>query len=159
MNIRKGVLFLLSICIVFSSVESANAKNHAPTQAEIDAARKSENAKKAIADAASKKLALAVKDLRQLSQLANVANQKYLTALAALKVANTNKIIADKAYSDAVAAVITTHNDIGRLAISAYKTGGSLSDLETLLDAKGPQDLMDRLSTLENLGAQKQYCT
>ena len=38
------------------------------------------------------------------------------------------------------------------MASNAYKMGGGLSDINSLLDANGPQDLMDRLATLQNLG-------
>jgi cell wall-associated NlpC family hydrolase len=38
------------------------------------------------------------------------------------------------------------------MAANAYILGGSISDIQPLLSANGPQDLMDQLSTLNNLG-------
>jgi cell wall-associated NlpC family hydrolase len=39
------------------------------------------------------------------------------------------------------------------MAANAYILGGSLSDVQPLLSANGPQDLIDQLSTLNTLGA------
>lgn len=69
-----------------------------------------------------------------------------------LNIATANLAAAIVAHQNALAAVGKAHDDIGRLAISAYTTGGSLSDLESLLNANGPQELIDRLETLNLLG-------
>ena len=55
-------------------------------------------------------------------------------------------------FQEATAAVASTHREIGKLAIHAYTSGGGLSDLEAVLSANGPQEMIDRLSTIENLG-------
>ena len=60
-----------------------------------------------------------------------------------------------KAYLLAAAEVSATHREIGKLAIHAYVNGGGLSDLESILSSSGPQEIMDKLSTLENLGVGK----
>jgi len=39
------------------------------------------------------------------------------------------------------------------MAVSAYVMGGSLTDIQPLLSANGPQELVDQLSTLNTLGA------
>jgi cell wall-associated NlpC family hydrolase len=49
--------------------------------------------------------------------------------------------------------VTFTHREIGKLAIQAYTSGGGLSDFEAVLSANGPQEMIDRLSTIENLGS------
>ena len=58
------------------------------------------------------------------------------------------------AAAQAAAAVAEAHKTIGRLASNAYIMGGSMSDIQPLLSANGPQDLIDQLSTLSTLGAQ-----
>jgi cell wall-associated NlpC family hydrolase len=40
------------------------------------------------------------------------------------------------------------------MAANAYILGGSLTDIEPLLSANGPQDLIDQISTLDKLGVQ-----
>ena len=57
-----------------------------------------------------------------------------------------------KSYLSAVAEVSATHREIGKLAVHAYINGGGLTDLESILSSSGPQELIDNLSTLENLG-------
>jgi cell wall-associated NlpC family hydrolase len=55
--------------------------------------------------------------------------------------------------AETAAAVSEAHRTIGRLATNAYIMGGSMTDIEPLLSSNGPQDLIDQLSTLSNLGA------
>ena len=50
------------------------------------------------------------------------------------------------------AAVRQTHDQIGRLATNAYIMGSGFTDLDSLLKADGPQDLMDRMAMLDSLG-------
>ena len=118
----------------------AVATPKAPTIAEIEAAKKAEAAQKKAADAAAKKLAAANLTLRQLTARANEARALYVKAQRELSVATA-------------AAVAEAHRTIGRMAANAYILGGSISDIQPLLSANGPQDLMDQLSTLNNLGA------
>ena len=148
---NKKFILLVTMFFIFTTPQ-AFANKHKPTQAEIDAAKKAEAQKKAVADAAAKKLNKAKNDLRQLSAIASQANARYLKAQKDLNIATANLAAAIVAHQNALAAVGKAHDDIGRLAISAYTTGGSLSDLESLLNANGPQELIDRLETLNLLG-------
>jgi cell wall-associated NlpC family hydrolase len=54
--------------------------------------------------------------------------------------------------AETAASVSEAHQVIGRLATNAYIMGGSMTDIEPLLSSNGPQDLIDQLSTLSNLG-------
>ena len=148
---NKKFILLVTMFFIFTTPQ-AFANKHKPTQAEIDAAKKAEAQKKAVADAAAKKLNKAKIDLRQLSAIASQANARYLKSQKDLTIATANLAAAIVAHQNALAAVGKAHDDIGRLAISAYTTGGSLSDLESLLNANGPQELIDRLETLNLLG-------
>jgi cell wall-associated NlpC family hydrolase len=123
-----------------------------PTLAEIEAAKQAEALKKAAADAAAKKLASANQTLRTLTTKANAARALYLKAQKELAVATANAVAAAKHEQEAMAAVIEAHRTIGQTAANAYIMGGDFSDLQPLLSANGPQDLMDQLSTLSNLG-------
>ncbi|CAB4667753.1 unannotated protein [freshwater metagenome] len=51
-----------------------------------------------------------------------------------------------------MAEVSATHREIGKLAAHAYINGGGVADLESILSSSGPQEVIDNLSTLENLG-------
>ncbi|MGA1610285.1 MAG: NlpC/P60 family protein, partial [Candidatus Nanopelagicaceae bacterium] len=73
-------------------------------------------------------------------------------ARADLAVATKKANAAGKHYRQATAAVRETHNQIGRLASNAYIMGSGFTDLDSLLKADGPQDLMDRMAILDSLG-------
>ena len=124
----------------------ATAATPKPTLAQIEAAKKAEAAKKKIASDALKRLEAARGDLRALTVIANKARAKYVAAQGELAQAT-------KAYGEASAAVSSTHREIGKLAAHAYMSGGGITDLEAVLSASGPQEMIDRLSTIENLGS------
>ena len=77
---------------------------------------------------------------------------KYKKAKAELAVATANALAAAKHAAATQAEVAKTNRIIGKIASNAYKMGGDVTNINSLLEANGPQDLMDRLSTLDNLG-------
>jgi cell wall-associated NlpC family hydrolase len=128
-----------------------NATNHKPTLAQIEAAKKAEAAKQKAAADALKKLEKARGNLRALTAIAKAAESKYLVARAELARATSKADAANKEYEQAVANVAFTRREIGKLAVHAYISGGGLTDLEVVLNSSGPQELMDRITTLDNL--------
>ena len=147
-------LVALITALTFSSISviPLSASKHKPTLAQIEAAKKAEKAKKKIADEALKKLSKARGNLKALVLIANAADAKYQRAKADLAVAVSQSQQAQESYDVAAAAVSGTHREIGKLAKNAYISGGGLTDLESILSSNGPQDVIDRLSTLDNLG-------
>lgn len=139
--------------IGFTSPQVAIATKHKPTLAQIESAKRAEAAKKKLAEAANKQLVKAKLNLKQLVTIANNAQAKYLSAKKELAVATVQAVDATMAYSEASAAVSETHREIGKLAANAYVSGGGLSDIEAILSSSGPQEMIDRLSSLDNLGA------
>ncbi len=133
--------------------EIAFAKTPKPTLAQIAAAKAAEIAKQSAAAAAQSKLNSATKTLRQLSALADAAAARYRKAQADLIVAIAQAHTAAAHYAIAQASVSQANKTIGRMAQNAYIMGSGFTDLESVLHATGPQDLMDRLSTLNSLGA------
>jgi cell wall-associated NlpC family hydrolase len=148
---RKVILLLVIALLVPPAI--GNATNHKPTLAQIEAAKKAEAAKKKVAADALKRLERARGNLRALTVISRAAEAKYLAARNELSRATAKSVAAAKIYEEAVASVAFTHREIGKLAVHAYRTGGGLTDVEMLLDARGPQELIDRISTLDNLGA------
>ncbi len=148
---KKVILVLMIALLIPPAI--GNATNHKPTLAQIEAAKKAEAAKKKVAADALKRLERARGDLRALTVISRAAEAKYLAARNELARATAKSVAAAKIYEEAVASVAFTHREIGKLAIHAYRTGGGLTDVEMLLDARGPQELIDRISTLDNLGA------
>lgn len=149
---RKSVIALALMGSLILATTPAIAKPK-PTLAEIEAAKVAEAAKKKAADAAAKKLAAANLTLRQLAAKAAVARSLYLKAQGELNVATAAANAAAKYAAETAAEVAEAHRAIGKMAANAYIMGGSLSDIQPLLSANGPQDIMDQLSTLNTLGA------
>lgn len=147
---KKFLLALMLTLIVPPSI--GNATNHKPTLAQIEAAKKAEVAKKKVADDALKRLVRARGNLKALTVIAKAAEAKYLAARNELTRATIESVAATKLYEEAVASVAFTKREIGKLAVHAYTSGGGLTDIEVILDARGPQELIDRISTLDNLG-------
>jgi cell wall-associated NlpC family hydrolase len=149
---RKSVIALALMGALTLATTPAIAKPK-PTLAEIEAAKVAEAAKKKAADAAAKKLAAANLTLRQLAAKSAVARSLYLKAQNELNIATAAANAAAKHAAETAAEVAEAHRSIGKMAANAYIMGGSLSDIQPLLSANGPQDIMDQLSTLNTLGA------
>lgn len=130
----------------------ANAKTPKPTQAQIDAAKALEAQKQAAAAAGQAKLNSATATLNQLIAIANAAQKKYVTAQKELAIATANANAAATHAKITEAAVAAANQTIGKIASNAYKFGSGFTDLNSVLEANGPQDLIDRLSTLNNIG-------
>ena len=148
----SSLLILVLVGGLFLPAQPAGAATPKPTLAQIEAAKKAEAAKKKIAADALKKLESARGNLKALTAIANAARAKYVAAQRELVVATAKSVAATKAYDEAAASVAYTHREIGKLALHAYTSGGGVSNLEAVLSASGPQDMIDRLSTIENLG-------
>jgi len=125
-----------------------------PTLAQIEAAKKAEAAKKKAADAAAKKLADANMSLKALTVKANAALALYVSAKAELAKATAEANAAAEYARKTAEEVALAHRTIGKLAADAYIMGGTFSDIEPLLSANGPQDLIDRITILQSLGDQ-----
>ena len=151
--VSAALIGTLSLGLTTSTIEFSAAKTPKPTKAQIDAAKAAEAAKQAAANAAASKLSAAQGTLRQLSAVASAAQAKYVKAQADLVVA-TNQANAAAAHAALTAAAVAEQNrQIGRMAQNAYIMGSGFTDLESVLHANGPQDLIDRLNTLNQLGA------
>lgn len=149
----RRLALILSALLFISAVPSfANPKK--PTLAQIEAAKKAEAEAKKAAATAAEKLKKANLTLNQLIKVSNAARVKYEAARNELAKATSEANAAAAAYEEAVRQVKAAHDAIGRLATNAYIMGGGFTDFDSLLHSDGPQDLMDRLSTLDSLGEQ-----
>lgn len=152
---RRSKAAVLAIIIGLTlTTTPAIAATPKPTLAQIEAAKKAEAAKKKVADAAAKKLAEANQTLRSLTAKASAAQALYVRARKELAVATSEAKAAAEYARETQLAVSEAHRVIGKMAASAYILGGSLTEIEPLLSANGPQDLIDQITTLDKLGAQ-----
>ena len=144
---------LIPLALVFALLPTvAIAAPPKPTQAQIDAAKKLEAEKKAAADAAAAKLNSAKKTLKQLAAISAAKTKLYNQALADLKMKTKAADLAMQHLQAAQASVSAGKRTIGKMAVNAYVMGSGFTDIETLLHSDGPQDLADRLNTLDALG-------
>ena len=154
---RKKYISIFMISVLFSTSPFSNgvavAKKHKPTLAQIESAKKVELEKKRVAENAAKKLNDARGDLKKLAILADAAQLKFLAAQRELTAATNELNVATAAHTAALAGVSDTRDEIGSLARNAYMNGGGISNFDAVLNANGPQEIIDRISTLENLGA------
>ena len=150
---KKISLLVVLILISPLSAPATQAANHKPTLAQIEAAKKAELEKKKIADAALKKLLKAKGNLKALTEIANKAQARYQASRNELAKATQSADTANQIYKQALQSVAFSHRAIGKLAINAYVSGGDLGELEAILSANGPQQMIDRMNTLEILGA------
>ena len=150
---KKTIAVFTAISLFTGVVSPAIAATKKPTIEEINAAKKAEAAKKAAADAQAKTLSKAKDSLRELTAKANAAQAKYNAALAELKRATEIANAASAHAIEAAKAVDEAHRKIGKLAANAYIMGGSFSDIQPLLSAEGPQELIDQLALLGKVGA------
>ncbi len=145
----------LAVALTFlGSSTTVYAATPKPTLAQIEAAKKAEAAKKKAADAAAKKLAAANLSLKALTVKANAALALYVSAKAELTKATAEANAAAEYARKTAAEVAFAYRTIGQLAANAYIMGGTFTDIEPLLSANGPQDLVDRITILQSLGDQ-----
>ncbi len=142
----------LAFSITTLNADFADAKTPKPTQAQIDAAKKEEAAKAAAAKKAAAVLSSATKTLNQLAAIANTAQVAYNKALRELSIAKENAKAAAIHAAKTQAEVSKANTVIGKMASNAYKLGGDFTNINALLSANGPQDLIDQLTTLDKIG-------
>ena len=152
-------LLAIAIFLPLTSAISAEAKTRKPSIEEINAAKQKEAEKKAAADQAKAKLAVASNQLRTLTAKAVAARNRYLQEVKKLEIATRKAEAAQKKEQIAINksnlaqnAVIDSKNHIGKVAANAYIMGSGFTDFDSILHADGPQDLMDRLSILNSVG-------
>jgi cell wall-associated NlpC family hydrolase len=128
-------------------------KVKAPTKAQIADAQAAENAKASAAAAATAKLAAATTVLSKLTAVAQVAQANLHQAQVALAMATSRANAATAHAAVTELSVQAATKTIGRMAATAYMSGGDFTTVNSLLDSNGPQDLIDRLGVLNQVGA------
>jgi cell wall-associated NlpC family hydrolase len=152
---KNGIGALIVLTLLTTTVQSdlVFAKTPKPTQAQIDAAKAVEAAKAVAANTAAAKLRSATKTLNQLTVISDNARASYNRAVKELAIAIFNAKAAAEHAALTQAAVNAANRTIGKMASNAYKMGGDFTNINSVLSASGPQDLIDRLTTLDKLGA------
>lgn len=148
--------FLVSVpSISFAVTPSAKPKpkSTAPSKEQIAAAQAAENAKAAAAAAATGQLNSAQNLLQQLAAVTVRRQSQLQVAQVALFLSTKQFNLATAHALLTQASVLEANRTIGRMATNAYIMGGGFTSLNSVLESNGPQDLLDRLSVLNQVGA------
>jgi cell wall-associated NlpC family hydrolase len=152
---KTSMKFITSAALLLALIALSgpvSAKSPKPTLAQIETAKQLEIQKKIAAKEAATKLKSANESLKSLTSRALDARRAYDRAQVALAHAAEISNLTAKHLVRTQTAVSNAHAVIGKLALNAYKMGGGFSDVEPLLSANGPQDLIDRILILNKLG-------
>ena len=153
-ELNRSPAFLLCVSLLFSAAPyTAAAKTEKPTLAQIEAAKQYELEKKRKAALTSGALLKAKNSLTDLIELTDAARARQSKAQIELNIATRDANLAAAKAKLASNAVLATHREIGKLAMNAFIMGGGLTDIESVLNANGPQEIIDILSSLQNLGS------
>ena len=129
-----------------------SAKTPKPTLAQIESAKQAEIQKNIAAKISATKLKSANESLKILTNQAVATGVAYGRARNILGKAIAESNLTALHLKQAQSSVASAHAQIGKLATNAYKMGGGFSDIEPILSANGPQDLIDRIITLDKIG-------
>lgn len=127
-----------------------------PSQGQVDAAREAVTTTAQQVAALESRLAGANAALEEAQVEAARAGEDWNEAQVALQDAALAAVAARDAADRARADLAVAREEIGTLAAQAYRSGGSLGGLELALGADGPQDYLDRASTVRHLGTVRQ---
>lgn len=146
-------IFLIMPTTVATAAPKPKPKTTAPSQAQIAAAQAAESAKAAAAAAATNQLTSAQNLLQHLTAVTAHKQAQLNSAQVALGAATSQANIATSHAALTQVAVVEANKTIGRMAANAYISGGGFTTLNSVLESNGPQDLIDRLSILNQVGA------
>ncbi len=127
-----------------------------PSQDEVDAARTAVTTTAQQVAALESRLAGANAALEESQVEAARAGEDWNEAQVALQEAALAAVAARDGADRARAELRVARDEIGSLAAQAYRSGGTLGGLELVLGAGGPQEYVDRASTMRHLGADRQ---
>lgn len=127
-----------------------------PSQGQVDAAREAVTTTAQQVAALESRLAAANAALEEAQVEAARAGEDWNEAQVALQDAALAAVAARDAADRARAELEVAREEIGTLAAQAYRSGGSLGGIELVLGAGGPQEYLDRASTVRHLGVGRQ---
>lgn len=126
--------------------------------ARVEAARSQHDAVAAEIAALGARVAEAEQKLQRMTLEAEAASGNALAAQAALDAANQDAERAAVALDEAEQAVGKAQDDVAQIGRQAYMGGGqesSFGDIQLLLEAEGPAELLQQAATLDVLGAER----
>ncbi len=150
---RRQAAVSVAVLALTSGVLVSSATAEPPSEEEIAAAREAEGRTASSIAELEVELASLATRLEDATVRAQQANEDYLGAQQALDEATARADEAREAAETAQAEVEEQRTEIGRIAMSAYRSGpGALGPIEPLLSADSFENAMQRATTTERMG-------
>jgi peptidoglycan DL-endopeptidase CwlO len=153
---RLGALVgVVAASLAFGLVPQAQADpgDTTPSAAEVNRAQQAAQAAAGDVGRMQAKLARAQSQLDALLNDAERAVEAYNGALYQLDQAKVAAAAAQARADAAAASVAAAQREVGRFAAASYRMGGGIASFASMLDADGPQDLIDQASALASVAA------
>ncbi|MCM3660252.1 NlpC/P60 family protein [Georgenia satyanarayanai] len=150
---RRQAAVSVAVLALTSGMLVSSATAEPPSEEEIAAAREAEGRTASSVAELEVELASLATRLEDATVRAQQANEEYLGAQEALDEATARADEAREAAATAQAEVEEQRAEIGRIAMSAYRSGpGALGPIEPLLSADSFENAMQRATTTERMG-------
>ncbi len=150
---RRYAVLSIAVLALSSGVLVSAATAEPPSEEDIAAARAAEGRTEASIAELEIELAQLATQLEEATIRAQVANEDYLAAQAALDAATARAEEAREAADEAQAEVEEQRAEIGRIAMAAYRSGpGALGPIEPLMSADSFENAMERATMTDRLG-------
>ena len=149
---------LIAATLFAAVLVGAPAATAAPADdARVEAARSQHDAVAAEIAALGARVAEAEQNLQRMTLEAEAASGEALAAQAALDAATQQAELAAVALAEAQRAVGEAQDDVSEVGRQAYMGGGqeTFGDVQLLLDAEGPGELLQQAATLDVLSADR----
>ncbi|WP_146237514.1 C40 family peptidase [Georgenia satyanarayanai] len=153
MDRRRQAAVSVAVLALTSGVLVSSATAEPPSEEDIATAREAEGRTASSIAELEVELATLATQLEDATVRAQLANEDYLGAQEALDEATARADEAREAAETAQAEVEQQRTEIGRIAMSAYRSGpGALGPIEPLLSADSFENAMQRATTTERMG-------
>lgn len=150
---RRYAVLSVAVLALSGGVLVSAATAEPPSEEDIAAARAAEGRTEASIAELEVELARLATQLEEATVRAQVANEDFLAAQAALDAATDRAEEARAAADEAQQEVEQQRTEIGRIAMAAYRSGpGALGPIEPLLSADSFENAMERATLTDRIG-------
>jgi cell wall-associated NlpC family hydrolase len=148
---RVVVAGVVAALVAFPAIP-AYADPRTPSQQEVDRSKQQVASAAQQVGSAQAQLALANAEMDQLSAEVEQAVEAYNGAVYRLQGAQEAANEAKGRSNSAKASLQAAQKEVGKFAAASYRSGGDLGQISMLVEADGPQALIDRANSLNAVG-------
>lgn len=154
-TLRSRRIALVGVLVLVGSLGSAAVSHSDPvTDDDVERAQAAVRTTAQSVAAIEVELAAQSVQLDESWQAVAIAAEDYTEALVATEAAEDDAVAAAERAAAAEAEVETARAELGRIALEAHRSGGSLDEVAVLIAADGMEDYVARSTAIGRLGAQ-----